>query len=854
MLKRFKITLSIILSTIAIVLIGGYVYLSTMDYSRFKGLIETAVSDATGRKFEIAGDLGVSLSLNPQLVTGDVTLANASWGSQATMLTIGELTVGVKLLPLIVGDMEFTDIQFADIDLLLETDASGQGNWSFAIPDRSHLDKGFSLKHLGLNQLNVKHLAATFVNGKTRSTMHYTVDRLELNRSSDTDSMSLALKGSLNGQAAAVSGQTGSLFMDARFPVNLSGDVAGVTFKLKGEIGNLLQAKDLNLAVQASGTNLVPLGTGIDLAFPQTDSFSMSAQLTGNGDAVTLSNAHGTINYGGVALGITGDIGNLNALEDLHLELTGSGNNLGELQAIAGSAKLPETGPFNVSGSLSGSAEALSLTNVQGDLRHHSVKLSVTGKVNDVIAFSGIEVNVKGSGNNLGELQAISGDTKLPETGPFTASARLTGNAQTLSLRDALTVIKQKDALLRISGKIANLQRLSGLDLSFKGSGKDFTELGPTFGTQLPDLGPFQISGQLVGSSEALDLNNVLAVIDQSDFSVEGQLMFGKRPKVIMQIESARIDFTRLMGEAEKKSKRETGEAQDPMFSNKPLPFNLLDAVDADIKLNARHIQARDAVLEFGKLALVLNTGELRFNTLEVSYKNTRAAANLNIRSGTPAQVALQFLVQDFDLGSFLREIHKTPEVEGHVDLAADLHGQGDSPHALMAALDGTTGAVIGKGHVPRLLDLLAEDLVSRVIPFWGHHERAGELDCGVIEFSITQGIATSKTFLMDTYLGYFKAEGDTNLGTEQINFLLIPKPRKFTLFNLSTKLRVTGSFNDPKVRPEAIGLVEKGAEDIFTLTLGPIGLLFPFAKLGADKEHPCDMQKLKATIDAIYH
>jgi uncharacterized protein involved in outer membrane biogenesis len=844
---------------VAIVVIGlvaaAAVFVYTADYSRIKALIETAVSDATGRKLTIAGDLSLSISLNPKLETGDVTLANASWGSKPSMLAIGKLKVGVKLLPLFVGGLEIDDIQFTDTTVLLETDANGQDNWHFTTPKSS--DKGISIKRLGVSQLNLQRFAVTYRDGQTQSTEHYAVDNLELNRLPGTDLLSVALTGNLNGQAATLSGQTGSLFMGAKYPVDLSGKVAGVAFKLKGEIGNLLQAEDLDLAVQASGTNLATLGARIDVVIPKTDSFRMSAQLAGNGDAVTMSNASATIKHSGGVLAITGGIGNLNTLEGMHFELTGSGNNLSELQAIAGSTQLPDTGPFKVSGTLDGSAKALSLTSAQGDLRHHSLKLALSGKIQDVIALTGIELNARVSGNNLSELQAIAGSTKLPDTGPFTASARLTGTAKALAMRNALTVIKQKGSQLKVSGKIANLQQLSGIDLSFKGSAKDFTELGPTFGTQLPDLGAFQISGQLLGSSDLLDLKNVSAVIDQSDFNAAGQVTFGQRPRVSMQIESTLIDFTRLMGEAKKQSQQETNKVQDSealLFSKKPLPFNLLDAVDADIKLNAKNMKARDATLDLGKLALRLDTGELRIDTLEATYKKTRISASLNIKTGTPAQVAAKILVQDFDLGSFLKETHKTREVEAHADFAMDLRSQGDSPHSLMAALDGTTGAVVGKGRVPHILDLLAQDLTSQVLPFWGHHKHAGELNCGVIEFSIAKGIATSKTFLLDTHLGHYKAEGHTNYGTEKIDFLLIPKPKKLTLVSLSTKLRVTGSINHPEVRPTVGGLIETAAEDIFTFTLGRIGLLIPFARLGAANRHPCDMQKLKNTVDAIYN
>ena len=89
---------------VAIVVFGlvvvSVVLVYTADDSRIKALIETTLSDVTGRELTIAGDFTLSISLNPQLVMEDVTLANASWGSKPGMLTIGKLKVGVKLLPL----------------------------------------------------------------------------------------------------------------------------------------------------------------------------------------------------------------------------------------------------------------------------------------------------------------------------------------------------------------------------------------------------------------------------------------------------------------------------------------------------------------------------------------------------------------------------------------------------------------------------------------------------------------------------------------------------------------------------------------------------------------------------------
>jgi hypothetical protein len=94
---------------------------------------------------------------------------------------------------------------------------------------------------------------------------------------------------------------------------------------------------------------------------------------------------------------------------------------------------LPKTGPFALSGRLTGTAAALALSDAQGTIGHRSVKLSLAGRVNDLMALKGLDLNVKGVGNSLGELRDVV-SARLPDTGPFSATGRLTGSAQRLSV------------------------------------------------------------------------------------------------------------------------------------------------------------------------------------------------------------------------------------------------------------------------------------------------------------------------------------------------------------------------------------------------------------------------------------
>lgn len=981
------------------------VFLYTADYNRYKGLIADAVTDMTGRQLTIKGDLTIAMSLPPELAVADVTLANASWGSQPQMAKVGELRIGIRVLQLLRKEIDISRIRLIDTALLFETGAGGQSNWQFSRkPDAR---KSADIRGVAVRQLEVENLTVTVRGGDAASpAAQYTVDTLTLTRNTAADSLSVALQGSSNGQAVALSGQTGpiaDLLAGSRFPVALSGDVAGATVKLDGEIGNALKLEGLDLTVQASGTDLAKLGTPAGVDIPTTDSFEVTAKLSGSGTDLNVAQARASVSHQDIKFAASGQIGKLNTLEGIALELTGSGHDLAELGSIIGTTlpktgpfaidgkltgsvkalalseaqgsigaqsikvslagkigdlvalenidlnvkasgndvaelgpvidqTLPKTGPFQVSGQLTGSTKVLALNQAQGTISEQSIKVSLTGKVDDLIAVEGVDLKVKGSGDDvaqlgtilgktlpktgpfeisgrlagsakalalsqaqgtiseqsikvslagaiddlitqkgisldvkgagksLGELRGILGD-KLPDTGPFVATARLTGSAEAPAISKLNATVAYGDSQLAISGELGDLLQLTGINLNVQASGKNLGELGPLLDKKLPELGAFRVQGQLSGSDQLIDLKGFSATIDKSDFTGWAKAEFGKRPKITARLESAVVDFTRIMAQTQGNkdaagdaAKGKTREPRQRLFSDEPLPFDVLEAVDADIGFSARNIKARDAELAFGQLTLGLTAGDLQVEKLEATYEGAKISVKLNLKAGKPSTADLKFLVQGFDLGRFLKETQTSQEVAGRVDVAANLTSQGDSPHHLMANLDGDFGAVFGKGEVPRILDLLASDLAARVVPIWGRHKKAGQLNCGLIQFTNKAGIATSDAFVFDTQIGIIKGDGEINFDTEQLDFVLSPKPKDASLFSLATKLRVTGSVLDPKVRPTGGAMAKKGGKALGALVVGPAGLLLPFLKTGARNQHPCDIEALTQRVQSIYN
>jgi len=471
------------------------------------------------------------------------------------------------------------------------------------------------------------------------------------------------------------------------------------------------------------------------------------------------------------------------------------------------------------------------------------LNLTVNGQVKNLLAFGGMDLKLKGSGKDLAEVGVIIGQ-KLPTTDEFTVEGQLTGSVKSLLLQQAQGSVNRGSLNLTLSGGIEELPALNGINFSVKASGKELAEIGPLVGAELPEIGPFEVSGKLAGSAKTISLNEFLAIIEKSDFKGLAKLEFLKRPKITVRLESSVIDFTSLMKSLANDNNQKPANKDKQrrrLFSDDPLPFDVLRKVDADIVLKSRNIHAKDARLTFGYMALKLEDYDFSVDKLEATYKETKISGNLQINAGSPSQVAAHFLVQDFNLGDFLKETGKSDQVRAIVDIAAYGKSRGDSASSLMANLDGSIGAVMGEGYLTKYLNLLSVNLSQKVISFWGRHEKADQIQCAVVQFDIKKGIADSQAFVFNTQAGILTAEGKINLGTEQINFLLVPKP-KYPSLSLSTKLRVSGTVMEPKVRPDTVSLLTEGAKLFSTLAVGPVGLLAPFVHLGANKKHPCDV------------
>jgi len=240
---------------IAIGVVAAVVFLSRVDFSRYKEVVVEAVHSATGRELSIAGQIRLELGFSPALAVDDITLANAEWGSRPEMLKIGRVEVQVELIPLFSRRVVVKRLVLVEPDVLLETDGAGAGNWILSGKEKS----GGTLPEF--NRVAVRNGVLRYRDGKSGKVTIFALDRMETGTDGSEHPVHLELTGSLDNAPVTARATIASLpafFSGGRSALSFEATLAGLEISAEGMVsGGAGEAeKGVDLAVRLHGQDV----------------------------------------------------------------------------------------------------------------------------------------------------------------------------------------------------------------------------------------------------------------------------------------------------------------------------------------------------------------------------------------------------------------------------------------------------------------------------------------------------------------------------------------------------------------------------------------------------------------------
>lgn len=407
-------------------------------------------------------------------------------------------------------------------------------------------------------------------------------------------------------------------------------------------------------------------------------------------------------------------------------------------------------------------------------------------------------------------------------------------------------------ATVAVKGKIGNPAAVSGLDLSVSVAGQDLSALSAIAQAPVPPLGPYSITAKIKGALEkAIEVPSLNVKMGESALAGKATLQLKGRPVLTASLASDLIKLSDFVKEpqggkpaesdkgAEKKPA--AGAADKRVFPADPLPVDGLKAADANIDLAVKKLLANGIPVDDIQVKLRLRNGDLTVKPLAAKIAGGVIDGNvrLNAARGTPAlDVAISG--KKIDVGRLLAAMDVTDLLSGTLNTDVALKGQGQSVRTLMASLNGKTNIVMGKGRMKSdALDIYAggaAKLLTQVVV--GKKSEYTVINCFVNQFDVQKGVAKSKILLFDTEYTTVTGKGEINLGTEEIDYQVDPRPKSVTV-NTAVPVQITGMIGDPSISLNKLAAAAKVGGIVGSVFFPPAAIV-ALGDLGTGDDNPC--------------
>ncbi len=405
----------------------GFAWLFTANLGVFKPQLEQWVSQTIGRQFSIDGRLDIHLGRTVTISAEDIHVQNIGWAENADMLTVGRLAAQVDLWSLYSQPIVVDLVDIDDVTLTLAENEAGEKNWEFEDVTGSSQTSGPAESAIGvlLKTLEVDAARLLYENAHRPEAIDLNVDRLRQQLQAN-GMLDASVSARINGRDVTIDGQLGTwnaLLAGRDVTFDIDGQLDTISLHARGHIDDLLAPGRPSFEFSASGPDIAELSAMLGLGQVGEGDINLVASLGADGSGPVRLNADG--NLGQTLINAVGSFTALDDLDNIEVDLSARGPNLGRILAYAGIDQVGEES-FDL---------ALKLTRQGGDfsldtavMNFGDAHIEASGRLPNFPGFDDARVNLEVTGQRVERLLSL---VKLPPvgTGPFFAMLTISDTA-----------------------------------------------------------------------------------------------------------------------------------------------------------------------------------------------------------------------------------------------------------------------------------------------------------------------------------------------------------------------------------------------------------------------------------------
>ena len=502
------------------------VLLFTLDLGRFKGKAESLLSDVLQREFSIGGELQLELGRYIHVVAEDVRLADADWGSDEPMASVGRIEVTIDTWSLFNSPILIESVRIEDASVHLRSNESGNHNWEFLapddpdVPDPEETGKRPTLPVM-LKEAAVVDFALDYNNPQRPRPIEFVATEIRATQT-EANELNIILSGTLNETLLELTASAGTVenlidYADVDFDFALQ--LGEVHLDAEATIGDLLQPERPTAKLVLQGPNAEYLTNILRLQQVTTGPLDLTATIAPVGEKMQV-----VINgdFGEFTLDVTGGFVNLQDLQDLELRVAASGPDASAVGKLLGNDSIPPD-PFNIIGGLQRSGDMLAIENIRVTIGKS--QFDIGGRFDNFPDLRGAHATLQVDGPDVGRFNKMLG---LPGnlTGPFTMDADLAPLAE--GGASVLLNATAQDLRFIVNADVSDKPDFSGTNVEVTIAGPNLQTVASAAGLATAPRDPFELRLVVNRVTTGAAIESGTLSIGDDRFSLQG--LVGNKP------------------------------------------------------------------------------------------------------------------------------------------------------------------------------------------------------------------------------------------------------------------------------------------------------------------------------------
>ena len=418
-----------------------------------------------------------------------------------------------------------------------------------------------------------------------------------------------------------------------------------------------------------------------------------------------------------------------------------------------------------------------------------------------------------------------------------------------------------------VNGTLPTLAEIEDVPLQVRARGRNMADLLGIIGVVLPQTRTYQLHGQLVKHGEEYRFTRIVGRAGNTDLAGRLTITNGQRLHLDSVMATRSLDIVDaapfigynpdiVASRGAVAAAAATGAGPQRIMPDARFPVETMRQFDADLRWTVATVKSRNLPVSNVDVTLDLERGRLALSPFTFDMARGHVASDLVFDTRPrPSAVSYDIRLSPTPLGRLLAgygvaEAGTSGTVKGRIQLA----GRGDTIHDSLSSAGGRIAFILPSGTFwTRNVQLSELDLGTFVQKMFEKKlKEPVRINCGLIGFTVRQGVAAADPILIDTTRNVMLGRGGFSFRTEALDLAFRADGKKFSLFSGQSPVAINGTFAKPGfdvVSPELLGRAGVGLG--LALVATPVAGVLAFVDVGDAQAAQCGPVLAGATAAA---